>query len=81
MLATVQQISLQVHRALQCRGVTRTDVIVSAGTAYVLEINTLPGFTPASLVPKSYAAAGGTYEQLLDILVQGALARARTRVG
>jgi D-alanine-D-alanine ligase len=66
----IQDIALQAHRALGCRGLTRTDMILSRGRLYVLEINTLPGLTPASLAPKSFAAAGGTYPELLDILIQ-----------
>ena len=77
LLERVQATAERVHRVLGCRGVTRTDVIVKGDLVSVLEINTLPGFTTASLVPKSFAAAGGTYGQLLDILVQGALARGR----
>jgi D-alanine-D-alanine ligase len=40
---------------------------------YVLETNTLPGMTPASLLPKAFAAAGGTYAGLLDTLIHAAL--------
>ncbi len=69
--------ALAVHRLLGCSGVSRTDIIVRDDTLYVLEINTLPGFTPLSLVPRSFAATGGTYEELLDILLAGALARKR----
>jgi D-alanine-D-alanine ligase len=67
--------ALCAHSTLRCSGLTRTDMILSAGTLYVLEINTLPGLTPASLAPKSFAAAGGTYPELLDILIQTALKR------
>ena len=42
------------HRALGCSGATRIDLIVSeSGNEYVLEVNTLPGLTPTSLLPKS----------------------------
>lgn len=78
-LARVQDVCVRVHEALRCAGVTRTDVIVSNDRLYVLEINTLPGFTTTSLVPKSYAAAGGTYLHLLEQLVGGAMRRAASR--
>jgi D-alanine-D-alanine ligase len=68
-LAEIQRIALKTHTALGCRGVSRTDIIYSCDTYYVLEVNTLPGLTTASLLPKSFAAAGGTYQELLDILI------------
>jgi len=74
----IQEIALRVHQTLGCRGLTRTDMILSGNTLYVLEINTLPGLTPASLAPKAFAAGGGTYPQLLDILIDTALRIKRT---
>jgi D-alanine-D-alanine ligase len=73
----IQDIALKTHRALGCRGLTRTDMILSDNTFFVLEINTLPGLTPASLAPKAYCASGGTYPQLLDILIQTAFKKKR----
>ena len=59
---------------LSCRGVSRTDMILGEdGTLYVLEINSLPGLTANSLLPKSFKAAGGTYRQLIDLMIQVAL--------
>ncbi len=69
----MQKIALTTHKALKCSGVSRTDMIVQGEEIYTLEINTLPGFTPASLVPKSFAAMGGTFSSLLDILIDNAL--------
>jgi D-alanine-D-alanine ligase len=69
MLAEIQRIALKAHIALGCRGVSRTDLIYSNGKYNVLEVNTLPGLTTASLLPKSFGAAGGTYQELLDILI------------
>jgi D-alanine-D-alanine ligase len=68
----LQQAALVAHRSLGCRGITRTDIIVQDGRLYVLEINTLPGMTSASLVPKAFAAVKGSYAGLLDILIQTA---------
>jgi D-alanine-D-alanine ligase len=62
------------HDALHCNGLSRTDILVQDGSLYVLETNTLPGLTSASLAPKAFAAAGGTYAQLLDTLIETALA-------
>lgn len=69
----LQEVSLKVHRTLKCKGLSRTDMIVTDNVIYVLETNTLPGLTSASLVPKSFAAAGGSYTELLDIIIETAL--------
>lgn len=70
----IQALALKVHLALGCRGLTRSDFILNAkGELYFLEINTIPGLTPTSLVPKSAAAAGISYSKLLDILIKLAL--------
>jgi D-alanine-D-alanine ligase len=70
----MQLIALKAHTILKCSGVSRTDMIVKDNEIFTLEINTLPGFTSASLVPKSFAAMGGTFSELLDIIIETALA-------
>ncbi|HSX29360.1 MAG TPA: D-alanine--D-alanine ligase [Candidatus Saccharimonadales bacterium] len=73
----VQKLAVRIHHALGCRDLSRTDFILdNAGTFYALEINTLPGMTDQSLVPKEAAAAGIPMTQLVDTLVAMALARA-----
>ena len=53
---------------------SRTDMIVTpAGEIYTLEINTIPGMTPTSLLPRSAEAAGMSFSQLLDTLIALAL--------
>ncbi|MBM4370959.1 MAG: D-alanine--D-alanine ligase [Deltaproteobacteria bacterium] len=70
----VQELGLAAHRALGCRGMSRTDVLVdAAGTPWVIETNTLPGFTPTSLLPQAAAAAGISYPALVDRLIRRAL--------
>jgi len=69
----VQKIALRVYQAIGCRGFGRVDMIISKGTPYVLEINTIPGLTPNSLLPKEAAAAGITYPQLIEKIIQFAL--------
>ena len=72
----IQILALKVHRTLGCKGVTRSDFILDkTGRFYFLEINTIPGMTPTSLVPQSAEAAGITFEQLLDHLITLALKR------
>lgn len=72
LLGRIKSIAMRVHLLLNCRGVSRTDMIVRDDTVYVLETNTLPGLTSASLLPKAFAAQGGTYAELLDILIRTA---------
>ena len=62
------------HETLGCRGMSRTDMIADkTGTLYTLEVNTIPGMTPTSLLPRSAAAAGLSFSQLLDKLIGFAL--------
>ena len=68
--AQVQAAGVAAHRALGCRHLSRTDILVRAdGTPVVLEVNTIPGFTPTSLVPKAAARAGISYDELCERLV------------
>ncbi|MDA0782784.1 MAG: D-alanine--D-alanine ligase [Rickettsiales bacterium] len=65
--------SYKLHQALECRGITRTDLILSDnGNLYFLEINTHPGLTEFSLVPKIAKHAGMSYAQLVEYLVENA---------
>ena len=71
--AKIQEYSIRAHRALCCRGYSRTDLIVSGDEAYVLETNTIPGMTATSLFPQSAAAAGMSFGAMLDRLIELAL--------
>ena len=68
-----QELGLQAHRALGCRGFSRTDLMVGDDGIWVLEVNTIPGMTPTSLLPRSADAAGISFPQLVDQMVQLAL--------
>ncbi len=70
-----QAAGLTAHRALGCRGMSRTDMIIEerTGDIYVLETNTIPGFTQTSLLPQAASVAGISYGQLLDMLILAAL--------
>jgi D-alanine-D-alanine ligase len=60
-------------RALSCSGACRVDVLVTEGeNEYVLEVNTLPGMTPTSLLPKIAGAAGLDYPSLCEAILRGA---------
>lgn len=58
------------HRAIFCKGYSRTDMILSDEEIYVLETNTIPGMTPTSLLPQAAAAAGISFSDLLDRLIE-----------
>jgi len=64
--------------ALGCAGVARFDFFLTAGGLVLNEVNTMPGMTEQSQVPKMFAAVGLPYAGLLEALVDAALARAST---
>lgn len=71
--ARVCHAATRAHEALGCSGVTRADFIVAGdGTPYVLEVNTLPGMTATSLVPKIAAGNGISFPELCERLLDGA---------
>ena len=65
--------AVRAHLALGCRGATRVDMIVSeAGNEQVLEVNTVPGLTEHSLLPRIAAAAGITFPELCEAMLLAA---------
>lgn len=61
------------HRSLGCSGYSRVDFIVTAdGTAYVLEVNTLPGMTDLSLLPEIAQGAGIGFPELVERILDSA---------
>ena len=74
--AEVQRLTLAAYRALGCRGWGRADLMLRTGDRriFLLEMNTSPGMTSHSLVPKSARAAGISYERLcLELLADATL--------
>jgi D-alanine-D-alanine ligase len=70
----VQHIALEVYKAVGCRGLSRVDFILKNGRyPYVLEINTIPGLTQMSLLPKAAKAAGFSYAQFLERIISYAV--------
>ncbi|TDC49111.1 D-alanine--D-alanine ligase [Jiangella ureilytica] len=59
--------------ALGCAGFARIDFFLTADGPVLNEVNTMPGFTEQSQVPKMFAAAGVSYAELLDLLVRDVL--------
>ncbi len=68
-----ERLALASHKALGCRGMSRTDMIVKGSNIWVLEVNTIPGMTPTSLLPRAAQAAGISFPRLLDMLIEYAL--------
>jgi len=73
----VQQLALEAHRALGCRGVSRADFRFDdrpdgTGALVVLEVNTQPGMTETSLVPEMAAHAGFSFGELVRWMVEEA---------
>lgn len=67
------KISKKIWDVLGCKSYVRIDMIVSDGEPYFLEINTLPGMTKASLIPKSAEAVGMSFTELLDRIIEYSL--------
>ncbi len=65
--------AVAMYDALGCRGVARVDFFLTAGGPVLNEVNTTPGFTAQSQVPRMFAAAGVRYSELLDLLLRTAL--------
>ena len=71
---SAQDISLRTFEYLDCEGVSRVDLMLEDGTErlFVLEINTVPGMTATSLIPKAANAAGMTFEEVVASILEGA---------
>ncbi len=69
----VVNLALRAVAALECSGACRVDLMVTEGeNEYVLEVNTLPGLTPTSLLPKIAELAGMSYPALCEAVLAGA---------
>ena len=76
MLATIKDLAVKAYRAISASGLSRVDFFVDKGTGtiYLNEINTMPGFTSISMFPKLCAAEGLGFTQLVDLLLDQAVA-------
>ncbi len=72
----IQELAVRTFKAIDCSGLARVDFFMRPdGSVLVNEINTMPGFTPISMYPKLWAAAGVAYGDLIDRLIQFGLER------
>jgi D-alanine-D-alanine ligase len=75
--AAVQAMACEAFEALGCEGLARVDFFLGPEGLVVNEVNTMPGFTPASMFPRMWAASGVDYPALVDRLLTSALTRRR----
>ncbi len=68
----VQRAAEAAYRALGCRGAARVDFMLREREYYCIEVNTIPGMTETSLLPKAAAAAGIDFPQLVEMLLDDA---------
>lgn len=68
----VQQVALRAFELLECSGYGRVDIMYDGRTPYVLEVNTLPGMTETSLLPKAASKAGMSFDKMVDSMLKGA---------
>lgn len=75
-LRKAEEVALSAHTSLGCGGATRVDLIVDEkGDPYVLEVNTIPGMTETSLLPKIARLSGLDFPDLLEEILKEALAK------
>ncbi len=73
-LDLIRRIAKRTHEIIGCRGMSRTDMIVSPkGDIYVLEINTIPGLTETSLLPQGAQALGISFSELINRVIKSGL--------
>ncbi len=73
----IQDLAIKAHQILGCSGYSRADFIIKSNNIYVLEVNTLPGLTKESLLPKAAKISGIEFPELLDIIINNAISNKR----
>lgn len=68
----IQEISVRVHNHFNLGSCSRMDFIISNGKPYILEVNTIPGLTSESLLPKAAKTAGMSFNEFIEELVKKA---------
>lgn len=76
-LAQMQHLATAAFDAIDGEGLARVDFFLTEEGFVINELNTMPGFTPISMFPKCWQAAGLSYPSLIDELIEVALDRAR----
>ncbi|MDR2885676.1 MAG: D-alanine--D-alanine ligase [Rikenellaceae bacterium] len=68
--AEIQRLALKAYKVCDCRGVVRVDFIVRGGVPHMVEVNSVPGMSAGSIVPKQVAAAGMSLTDFFNILIE-----------
>ncbi len=69
----VKKEAIRIYKLLNMKGITRSEFIIEKGKPYFLEINTNPGLSTESIIPKQAREAGMTLSEFFDILIQNVL--------
>jgi len=67
---TIQELSSRIYDILDCKGIVRVDFIIIDNKPWFLEINTVPGMTPESIIPKQAEAAGISQQDLYSMVIE-----------
>lgn len=69
-----QDISLQAFKCVRCEDISRIDIMLEqeTGRLFILEVNTIPGMTATSLIPKAAKAVGMSFEEVVGVILEGA---------
>ncbi|GAB4407891.1 MAG: D-alanine--D-alanine ligase [Thermodesulfovibrionales bacterium] len=79
-LRKAEGVALSAHKALGCNGATRVDLIVDKdGNPYLLEVNTVPGMTETSLLPKIAGLSGYDFPSLVEEILKEAIMKGKER--
>jgi D-alanine-D-alanine ligase len=71
--ASLEETALAAYRTLGCSGYARVDTIFAEGTPWVIDVKTIPGFTETSTFPLAAEAAGISFENLVETILEAAL--------
>lgn len=69
----INEMALKAYNACKCRAFARIDFLIENDEVYMLEINTLPGMTKNSILPKSLKSSGYEYKQVIDLLIESSM--------
>lgn len=69
----VQQYSEDIYRRLDCKGMIRVDYIIRGEDIFVIEVNTTPGFSEASIIPQQAAAIGMSKTELISAVIESCI--------
>lgn len=65
-----KDITAKIYKTLNCKGIVRVDYILSEGEFYMLEINTVPGMSAASIIPQQIRAAGLKEKDVFNVVIE-----------